>query len=505
VLGRYAEAVEIVSRGLEQCGGAEAGNVDLLEERALSLVGLGLLDEGRQVIRDVLILRKNTSHIFQAALILTSRKQFTEALELFESLEADARRHVDDLLSYRRAIRVIQVGRRVFEESRLRAKHDSALELLETSPYAFRHETPLDELPSLATVTRPTKCYVLDDPGTGCPGPQLPPDLHRLVEQDLTLLRWTPGRKAQQICFQYLLPDCFIYDDNGGFDLGQTVVMRTGRFIPELIKGRGSPLMVTRTALWAPEEALEPIDLAFVTLSVGWKNYGHVVAEILSTLAIYERLGLSCPIIVPGPLTPLHAELVRASGIPDDIAVLPASEVRGRLIRLAVCPQGVSAKLLRDWCSTVVRHSIGDHAAEERDQIVYISRANSKNRPLANEQQLEEKLRADWNCQVVHMEELSHVEQLKLVQRARIIIGPHGAGLTASLFAPQTTTLIELLPNRYPNRYYAQLAAVSNRLYLPIFGAVEETRVANDRDLRWRIDPEKVGRVIDLTLEAATS
>ena len=375
-LGRYREALAIASQGLERCGGPQPGNLDLLEERAVSLAGLGLIEEARELIRSVLPLRKDSNLLRRVALVLTSRKQFVEALDLVEGLEMDARRHITDILSYRRCIEMIHAGRRIYEGSRSEEAQSPVAEPLETSPYVFPHETLLDEIPSLAAVLSPTKCYILDDSGANCPTHELTPSLQSLLEEDLARLRWKPGRRARQICFQYLLPDSIV-QKHDALDPRHAVVSPAGRSAPELLIDQGRPLMVTGPSLWDPSEELEPIDCAFVTPSMGWGNYGHVVVDVLSTLAIYERLGLGCPIIVPGRVRNVYAELIRASGVPDGTPVLPISEVRGRLLRLAVCPEPVSAQLLRAWCSTVVRRTVGDSEDEGGDEILYISRAKS--------------------------------------------------------------------------------------------------------------------------------
>jgi Glycosyltransferase 61 len=496
-LGRYGEALEVVGRGLERCGGLEAGNPDLLEERALGLLGLGLIDEARESISGVLAFRKNVAHLWKVGFFLASREQFAEALELLEGLEAEAREHVIDLISYTRCIKAIRGGQSAFEELRVRADQDRTAERLEVRPYVFGRDVSLDEIRSLAAVEQPTKCYLIDDPSATCPAPEPAPALARLVEKDLALVRWKPGQGFRQVCFQYLLPDCFV-------DSTHAAVSRSGRFVPELVPVV-NPLTVMGTALREPA-ALGPIDQVFLTPFLSWRNvwnnYFHLVVDILSSLAIYERLGLRCPIVVPGPVDAVHAELIRASGVPEETPVLPVSDVRGRLLRLAVCAGPVSAQLLREWCASVVRRTVGDSEGEVGDEILYISRAKSANRPLVNEEQLIEMLRGGWNCRVAHMEDLSHAEQVGLVRRARIVVGPHGAGLTNMLFARRHTPLIELLPSRYPYPAYAKLAGVSGRLYLPIVGKTEKTNVASERDMRWRVDLDKVATVLDAALYA---
>jgi len=491
-LERYDEALEIVTEALEQSGGREADNADLLEERALALVGLGLIDEARECIRRVLAFRKNATHLRTVAFFLASREQFAEALDLLESLDAYAQEHLVDVLYYRRSINAIHRARTAFDEMSAKANEDRSIEQLDVRPYVFSREVTLDDIRSLAAVGHPTKCYLIDDPAT--PAPEPTPDLARLLEEDLALTRRKLGHGARQVCFQYLLPDCFI-------DETHRVVLRSGRFVSELLYGV-HPLMAARTALWEPAPA-GPIDQAFVTPYFGWTNYFHAVVDVLSTLAIYQRLGLSCPIVVPGDIDSIHAEIIRASGIPENTPVLTASDVRGRLIRLAVCPDHVSAQLLRAWSATLVRRVVGDSPDEAGTEILYISRGKSPNRPLVNEEQLEDMLRSGWNCRVVHMEDMSLAEQIEIVRQARIVVGPHGAGFTNMLFAPPRTPLIELLPSQYRDPCYANLARVAGRLYLPIVGSAEDTTVTNDRDLHWRVDLEKVACVLEATLSAS--
>jgi capsular polysaccharide biosynthesis protein len=488
-LERYRDALEIVAEGLKQCGGPEAGSSGLVEERAFNLAALGLIEEAREDIRPLLALRRNATHLRSVAFFLASRNQFSAALELLESLESDAQEHLVDILYYRRTVTHIRSAQTRFEKMSAQANRDRSIEQLDVRPYVFSREVMLDEVRSLAAVDHPTKCYLIDDPAS--PAPEPPHDLDRLLEEDLALMRRKLSHGVRRVCFQYLLPDCFIEETH-------RVVLRSGRFVSELCYGVNAH-MVSGSALWEPAAA-GPIDQAFVTPYFGWTNYFHAVVDVLSTLAIYKRLGLSCPIVVPGEIEAIHAEIIRASGIPEDTPVLTASDVRGRHLGLAVCPGHVSAQLLRAWSATVVRRTVGDSEDEVGDEIVYISRAKSPHRPLANEEQLEEMLRSGWGCRVVHTEDLSLAEQVKLVLRARIVMGPHGAGLTNTLFAPRGAPLIELLPSRYLDLTYANLARTSGRLYLPIVGSAEDTSVTHERDLHWRVDMEKVSRVLESAL-----
>eukprot|EP00668_Euglena_longa_P030183 GGOE01037606.1.p1 GENE.GGOE01037606.1~~GGOE01037606.1.p1 ORF type:complete len:452 (+),score=95.43 GGOE01037606.1:109-1356(+) len=47
---------------------------------------------------------------------------------------------------------------------------------------------------------------------------------------------------------------------------------------------------------------------------------------------------------------------------------------------------------------------------------------------------------------------------LRLLQQARLLVGPHGAGLTATVFLPPTAAVLEIRPTRYPNPCYEYVA-----------------------------------------------
>ncbi|MBD2460366.1 glycosyltransferase family 61 protein [Oscillatoria sp. FACHB-1407] len=51
---------------------------------------------------------------------------------------------------------------------------------------------------------------------------------------------------------------------------------------------------------------------------------------------------------------------------------------------------------------------------------------------------------AEFGFEIVHLEELSLVDQLTLFKQAEVVAGPHGSGFTNTLFAPANAMLIEL-------------------------------------------------------------
>ncbi|MEQ9303260.1 MAG: glycosyltransferase family 61 protein [Marinoscillum sp.] len=65
-----------------------------------------------------------------------------------------------------------------------------------------------------------------------------------------------------------------------------------------------------------------------------------------------------------------------------------------------------------------------------RDRIVIISRSKTNRRRLVNENEIHQILGGD----IVHLEEMTFDEQVRLFNQAKVVISPHGAGLTNLIF-----------------------------------------------------------------------
>ena len=84
---------------------------------------------------------------------------------------------------------------------------------------------------------------------------------------------------------------------------------------------------------------------------------------------------------------------------------------------------------------------------EERNLIVYCTREGSSSREVANEREILQTLAEEFpdNELVVYRAGQPLEEVISLFERARVIVGPHGAGLTHLLFSAPGTHVVEFL------------------------------------------------------------
>lgn len=127
--------------------------------------------------------------------------------------------------------------------------------------------------------------------------------------------------------------------------------------------------------------------------------------------------------------------------------------------------------------------------ADGESPLIYISRRDTDRRRMLNEEELEARLAA-LGVRSVLLGQLPLAEQIRLVRRARVIIGSHGAGLTHLLNARAGAKVLEIMPTqpgfhsiRFNFTRLSRLRGHRHTLLLEPFNAVART---------WRVDVDRV-------------
>ena len=102
---------------------------------------------------------------------------------------------------------------------------------------------------------------------------------------------------------------------------------------------------------------------------------------------------------------------------------------------------------------------------------IYISRAKSQYRRVINEGEVIDYL-AKFGFQTLVTESLSVVEQIALFYHAKIIIAPHGSGLTNIIFSRKGTKIIELVSPHYLRPYYCIISQLLGLEHYYLIGEV---------------------------------
>ena len=193
-----------------------------------------------------------------------------------------------------------------------------------------------------------------------------------------------------------------------------------------------------------------PKDQQFGIVHSTWTaGYYHWLTESLPrALAIHEAYP-KATILLPSEKYRPYAETLRCLGI-GNIAFFPeGANVRIEAPILSECPRKfatTSPALLKKVRNTILENGALS-ASHPPDKIVYISRRKARGRFIQNEEALEAML-AEFGTESVCLEDFSFTEQVSLMQRTRLLISIHGAGLTNMMFMQEGGTVMEILPRK---------------------------------------------------------
>jgi hypothetical protein len=116
----------------------------------------------------------------------------------------------------------------------------------------------------------------------------------------------------------------------------------------------------------------------------------------------------------------------------------------------------------------LLRARICRTTATDQPEYIYISRRGIESfRCLCNEDEVEAVMMR-LGFAIVRPEDLSFDEQVATFARARIIAGPHGAGLSNAAFAPAGCLVVEICTESWTPPYYARLTQLFEHNYLPV-------------------------------------
>ncbi len=104
---------------------------------------------------------------------------------------------------------------------------------------------------------------------------------------------------------------------------------------------------------------------------------------------------------------------------------------------------------------------------------LYITREGARRRRVANEPELWAKLQAAGFAKV-RLEQLTWPEQINAFRHARVVVGPHGAGLANLAFCAPGTRVVELFHRAYVAGGFWRLADLRGLDYRPVVPAGNE-------------------------------
>ncbi|WP_237213222.1 glycosyltransferase 61 family protein [Falsiroseomonas oryziterrae] len=261
-----------------------------------------------------------------------------------------------------------------------------------------------------------------------------------------------------------------------------------------------------------PMQAAREVPTAIVThcgtYAGNRTDHYHFHDEHLGTLLLAEQLRQHLPeaeVLVP-PYTAFHAEavglLAADLGVTRTLATEPVLTAGHAVFPTTlVMARDRSVDLMTAKAMQRVRASVlrSGHPPQG-ERVVYVSRLGSARRRMRNEAALMSRMEA-LGGRVFDARELGYREQVLAFTEARLIVGPHGAGLSNIGFAPPGCSIVEIFQSSFVWPQFARLAGLLGHRYR-CFTQAETAPDPAEPD-SWTLDIDAFLAFLDPILEKA--
>ncbi|MEG4455093.1 tetratricopeptide repeat protein [Microcoleus sp. N9_A1] len=256
-------------------------------------------------------------------------------------------------------------------------------------------------------------------------------------------------------------------------DSGDRLLAELSREYPGDLPGCENPHSTEHRFLKLQPEELPPLEKIDGTVAVlaglSGNVYFHWMVDILPRIEILHRWGVNLEeidwFLVNSCQQPFQRETLKALGIPEYKIIesdrhpyiqakkLIVPSFAGYLGWLST--QGL--EFLRRVFSRKKSHTLQKTFASDRKnsypERIYISRSKCSYRRVINEEKVIDFL-SGFGFVPVLLESMTFQEQISLFARAKVIVAPHGSGLTNIIFCSPGTKVIELTSPNYIRHYY---------------------------------------------------
>jgi capsular polysaccharide biosynthesis protein len=232
-----------------------------------------------------------------------------------------------------------------------------------------------------------------------------------------------------------------------------------------------------------------------VVTSVEANNYYHWMFDILPRFEILQRSGMIPDYYYLNTTAQFQKDSLHALGIPLQKIISPSNSTHIEADELIIpsllgppfrnTPQLQACKFLRS--AFLLNDEI-----RKAHRAIYITRRDASSRRVINEAEIQEEV-IEHGFEVVSLTDVPFREQVDLFRQARIVVGPHGAGFTNTVFCQPGSVLIEFHPERWGIHCFERLARLNQLEYHAITGYVPDASNSSDDHT---VDRAELGKLL---------
>ncbi|MDG6094983.1 glycosyltransferase family 61 protein [Acetobacter sp. AN02] len=273
------------------------------------------------------------------------------------------------------------------------------------------------------------------------------------------------------------MPDCLI-GGSGFIFSGKTPVAGSEYLIPYLYTSLHQPVW---EGMRKPHPARHISGVSIVGFNHLYDNYYHFLAEAMNAaclcLDVFRRSSDEKVSIITGKMNKFMREYIYTlfHEVPDvEIIELDRNEYVtcdkllycSQIVGRSTAQPSLVAERVPFQRTLLEKFDLTD--VELPHRLIYISRQDTKARPILNEEALIEQMK-NLGFEIFVATGKPLMEQVEIFREARLVVAGHGAGVSNMLFAQEGAVLLELIQGSYLNvgpMRLAQLAGVDYKSML---------------------------------------
>jgi len=259
------------------------------------------------------------------------------------------------------------------------------------------------------------------------------------------------------------------------YDGDRSVLVKNNKIIKESFVYQWRPYYITAHPFIRTPVHLGHARPVIYGYNHGWQNHYHWLAQILPTIFLLFQKTPDGTVFLPN-VNDVQKECLRLIGVGESSWFI-ARPGENYLIENMTFLNVMSGATIFDVSRAIYAtfdqmiYNAGIFGPY-KDDAIYISRSDVKNRKIENEDAIIEIMKEN-GVKILSLTGLSMRDQIHLFRDAKLIISTHGAGLSNLVFCRPGTLVYEMIPEHLQNAAFNCLAQCRGLIY---WGDVFPTR-----------------------------
>ncbi len=290
----------------------------------------------------------------------------------------------------------------------------------------------------------------------------------KTLEQDIHWKFKQEYRRESPAAFVAIVPNGRVWGDSG------TVITPDDKVLADVSEEHGRKVPDTHSIFFQSKlPAVHQVDGTVAVLSAaGSGGYFHWMFDVLPRVELIRRSGISLDsidkFVVNSYQLPFQKETLTTLGIPETKIIESHRYPHVKATRLVVPSLAGNTGNMPSWVGDFLRKEFPSSEAVkrfDRPERIYISRKDTSHRRITNEAEVTDFL-SKLGFRSVELASMTMAEKASLFSSAKVVVAPHGAGISNTVFCNPGAKVIEIFS---PEWVAACFWAVSNQIGLDYY------------------------------------